>query len=592
MADARLALARALAPDPNYTYGNILPLAKNNTTGALSPAMPGVVRSGLQGLADLVNMRTAPSAQPGVNTLTPDALGALSMLPAGGMAAAERGAVGMFGGRLAATADRNALAKAESMAAAGTPRDKIWADTGWFQGPDKKWRFEIDDSKARLAGNWPTQSFDTSPNKVAANKYANVGQSIDHTKAFDAYADLRDVGYSGRAEYGPDTRLWRRDNGTIVVGSAGGVHTPSRNSISANGVGPTRDVAKGGVVSSTLHELQHAIQSREGFAGGGSPENFARGPMFDENVRNMTGDFSTIVGGGPTAVSPKEIAEAVASATAKPHPGDKEWMDDLAASARRYGFTLAEAMERMAAEDLKRTPAAQYRRLAGEVEARNVQTRMNFTPAERLAKTPWTTADVPDDQQIVRMGLAQAMSAAKALPMDEASRMARAAEQGYSGADWFRGVSGDHGIRPNSMWTNDPREAGAYARGSALTNTGEAANIIPAKIRGAKGRNIDDEVMDALEAGDNPDVVAAQIMKDESLDYVEFYHPSTMGDDHLVRVVADPKNIRSRFAAFDPAKKDSTDLLASRSPGYPLAWQQPQDQRRVELARALSKVQK
>lgn len=180
-----------------------------------------------------------------------------------------------------------------------------------------------------------------------------------------------------------------------------------------------------------------------------------------------------------------------------------------------------------------------------------------------------------------------------ALPMDEASRMARAAEQGYSGADWFRGVSGDHGIRPNSMWTNDPREAGAYARGSALTNTGEAANIIPAKIRGAKGRNIDDEVMDALEAGDNPDVVAAQIMKDESLDYVEFYHPSTMGDDHLVRVVADPKNIRSRFAAFDPAKKDSTDLLASRSPGYPLAWQQqPQDQRRVELARALSKVQK
>jgi hypothetical protein len=43
-----------------------------------------------------------------------------------------------------------------------------------------------------------------------------------------------------------------------------------------------------------------------------------------------------------------------------------------------------------------------YRRTAGETEARNVQTRMDMTAAERRAKAPWTTQDVPDDQQIVR----------------------------------------------------------------------------------------------------------------------------------------------------------------------------------------------
>lgn len=96
------ALARLLSTDAGYTYGNVLPLAKNNTTGALSPAMPGMVRSGLQGLADavtkgipdLVNMRTAPSAQPGVNTLTPDSLGALMGMPAAGVAPAGAVATG------------------------------------------------------------------------------------------------------------------------------------------------------------------------------------------------------------------------------------------------------------------------------------------------------------------------------------------------------------------------------------------------------------------------------------------------------------------------------------------------------------------
>ncbi len=43
-----------------------------------------------------------------------------------------------------------------------------------------------------------------------------------------------------------------------------------------------------------------------------------------------------------------------------------------------------------------------YRRTAGEVEARNVETRLPMSAADRRSTAPWRTQDVPDDQQIVR----------------------------------------------------------------------------------------------------------------------------------------------------------------------------------------------
>lgn len=47
-------------------------------------------------------------------------------------------------------------------------------------------------------------------------------------------------------------------------------------------------------------------------------------------------------------------------------------------------------------------PRNEYVRLAGEVEARTVQKRMDMTPDERRARPPWLDYSVPEDQQIVR----------------------------------------------------------------------------------------------------------------------------------------------------------------------------------------------
>ncbi len=43
-----------------------------------------------------------------------------------------------------------------------------------------------------------------------------------------------------------------------------------------------------------------------------------------------------------------------------------------------------------------------YKHLAGEAEARNVQARMNMTPEQRRATPPWETLDVPENELIYR----------------------------------------------------------------------------------------------------------------------------------------------------------------------------------------------
>lgn len=57
-----------------------------------------------------------------------------------------------YGGEKAATADLDALNRAKQMQEAGVDNETIRQQTGWFQGMDGKWRWEIDDSSSRISG--------------------------------------------------------------------------------------------------------------------------------------------------------------------------------------------------------------------------------------------------------------------------------------------------------------------------------------------------------------------------------------------------------------------------------------------------------
>lgn len=66
-------LGAYLAPAPNTTYGNILPIAQDNTTGALRLALPSALRSVGQGVLDLFD-------GPATGSMTPEATMALAAL--------------------------------------------------------------------------------------------------------------------------------------------------------------------------------------------------------------------------------------------------------------------------------------------------------------------------------------------------------------------------------------------------------------------------------------------------------------------------------------------------------------------------------
>ncbi|MCR4308367.1 MAG: hypothetical protein NUV80_07500 [Candidatus Berkelbacteria bacterium] len=58
----------------------------------------------------------------------------------------------LFAGDKANQVDYQTYFQAKDMHQKGADPEKIWNETGWFQGLDGKWRFELDDSKSQLRG--------------------------------------------------------------------------------------------------------------------------------------------------------------------------------------------------------------------------------------------------------------------------------------------------------------------------------------------------------------------------------------------------------------------------------------------------------
>jgi hypothetical protein len=222
-----------------------------------------------------------------------------------------------FAGPMAKTANLAKLKIAEAMKAQGVPDAKIHADTGWFFGmADGKPRFEISDN---------TAEFDRKLFSERGNNDAPLDARayVNHPELWGAYS-----------ENVPQIKKQYQGG----LGPVAGSYSSTDNIIS---ISPENALPK----STTLHELQHAIQQREGFARGGSQSDFPTDQSTLDLVKKL-------------GIDPK---------------GD--------ASKVKYDL---------------------YRRLAGEAEARLTQSRMNMAPEQRAASYPPSMFDVPVNQQIVR----------------------------------------------------------------------------------------------------------------------------------------------------------------------------------------------
>tara|TARA_R110002020_G_scaffold396278_1_gene606279 strand:- start:119 stop:2392 length:2274 start_codon:yes stop_codon:yes gene_type:complete len=552
------------------------------------------------------------------------------------MVGGEAGAAALA--RIGNTAPQRAMELAEQMESAGRSRDEIWAataDMGYpvYRGPDGKLRFEIDDSAVRfkeapvgksradLAGDYfeskgvprtkratgqypelDDEALDWADANRQSNPTVPVYESIIHPEMQQAYPD------SG-------VRIGRVDPGTRDLS---GYFDPATKEIRYGG-GAIMDTDNAGTA---LHELQHVTQEAEGFARGGNPK-FASGmdeaAQF-EAARRAYNSANFSADGLTDDVLLHEL-------TGRPMPSQppKAW-DEL---SRKEQVKWLEAGR----YDM-------YRALAGEAEARQVQARMDMTPAERAYKPFYADFDVPEADQIVRYGDGPSASSPKLpldetiaqpsvdefigkllddeLPMDEASRMQRAGEMGFD-TSAYHGTAGNIeefsknkqgsvtkalSAKGATWFVDDPSVASGYARFAAedapvqklidasqaaerrgdwdaaqdliaeaerleptLVDSGNA-NVMPVELKAGNFKQIDAKgatMGDLTESQLNEWVKEAKQEGYDGLKIENFSDNADWGNYNPAThyAVFDLKNIRSKFAKFDPSKKDSAKILAS-----------------------------
>lgn len=323
-----------------------------NTAVGLSPVL-GDIQAGVEAYR---SAQEGDWSNAGLN-----AIGMLPFVPALG---------GILAGKSAKTADLVKLARAEEMTAAGLPREQVWNETGWFQAPDKQWKFEIPDYKAQFT---PTPEFFTGQGNV---RQYNVFEHPELQKAGYGIDDI--LIKRGSDEGGSFTPVLMNNQliprlSTVEIGTTAVKENPSGFSFSPL-------TAK----NINLHELQHAIQYQEGFGKGGSPNTLAWQkeaaqssiPELKANAREaqVAYDDAVDMGYGEKLINERKLAL------------------DNAMAELNSNLELANMGD----------PMDIYKRLSGEVESRLVQKRMQMTPEELKAAPPWTMYDVPEEQQIVR----------------------------------------------------------------------------------------------------------------------------------------------------------------------------------------------
>lgn len=216
--------------------------------------------------------------------------------------------------------------------------------TGWERGADGKWRYEMPDAKIKdtmdVGGGHIVKRYE---DDMLWNG-GKLSEVIDAPELFKAYPQLKGVRIDTDAIMNDMPSHGEYDSKTNTI------------TIHADELKYMNDILN--------HEIQHAIQGIEGFATGGSPTTI-RGEV-KKRFNEVT----------------KQIKQLRA-----------EGKEDEAKALIEKNRGLYDAY-------MKNDDFNSYKSLAGEVEARNVQERMNMTPEERRKSLAESTEDVARKDQI------------------------------------------------------------------------------------------------------------------------------------------------------------------------------------------------
>jgi hypothetical protein len=293
-------------------------------------------------------------------------------LVGGGMLAAEKDAVGIFGGRLMRTADPEKYALAERLEKAGKRPDDILRETGLAKGADREWKQEIDDSLAVLK-----------TTKVST-RGVPLSDIIDHPEFFEAYPDLKRITVS------------KLDSEAEAAGS--------KAQATSNGVQMSSKLTPEEFKSVLLHEVQHVVQYKERFALGDNPLNHMS-PALIKAKKEFTAmrsdaekELAELFGTDATGVEyMKDLVRNELVDAAYPIP--KKAVKTIEEMFNRYPEVKERVKNIVKSEQLLEEAEdkawVKYHRAMGETEARNVQKRMDYPKEQRQSILPVLTEDEP-----------------------------------------------------------------------------------------------------------------------------------------------------------------------------------------------------
>ena len=293
--------------------------------------------------------------------------------------------VGMFIGQGSKLWKPEQAFKAAKMEKQGKTPQEIWKETGTVKAPDGNWRQEISDKEAVAlmkpqSGNMEYldkysqelygvpygrlpfgekglgEQRQTVADLASAEmkKFDKVGTSLKHDELYKSYDDLKDL-----------------DLYQSYATNRSGAYHDNRGNPYITMEAPNADELKSGL----LHELQHGIQVKEGWARGGSPEEFLQPNK--QQLNDLSKQLNEL------ALARKELSPEYIEL-------QKTWDKMRLENPPR---TTDEAME-------------MYKRLFGEAEARLTQERITLTPEQRLEYFPYNQGqyglDVPFNELVVK----------------------------------------------------------------------------------------------------------------------------------------------------------------------------------------------
>lgn len=246
--------------------------------------------------------------------------------------------LGMFVGQYSNTWDMDKYELALKMDRAGINPLEINRYTGYYKNPSSKiWSQEISDDAAALAGGMPMTVGESVP----------ISSVLRHDALYKAYPDLKNITVGRKAGAGAQF-----DNETKTMLMGEDVIDPNTQ------------------LSYMIHELQHAIQSKERFPLGGSP---------DDMKKYVTPEMQRVN-------KRMEVLNDKDSRT----PKEQKELDEL--------FSKMGRLKKQQAQD--ENAYESYRRLEGEAQARATQARRSMTEQQRRATNPSSSFDVPMSELI------------------------------------------------------------------------------------------------------------------------------------------------------------------------------------------------